>query len=109
MPAARDLKLMLLACVSFLGLAAAVWLGVADSDLLLAAPFFVLVVPLLAGRYWGEDALQRLAAGRMATRRRRAPGALGVPALCRPAVTAVRDRLVAGAHGCLPPPLVARA
>jgi hypothetical protein len=43
------------------------------SDVLLAAPALLFALPLLAGRYVGEDQLARLAAAFVATRRRPAP------------------------------------
>jgi hypothetical protein len=109
MPGARDLKLMLLASALFFALASLVWLDGFNADVLLFAPLFVLVVPLLGGRYVGEETLARLRrATAYATAPRRAPGALGGPALTRLVLPAFRDRLVAGAHGCLPPPVLAR-
>jgi len=45
-------------------------------DVLLAVPALLLVLPLLAGRYVGEDGLLRLA-GRAVVRRRRSPSRLG--------------------------------
>ena len=102
-PAARDLKLMLLACALFLVLVGGVWAGGANPDLLLFAPLFVLLVPLLSGRYVGEEALGRLAAA-YAARRRRAPAALGLPLRHRLTSDAFRTRLVAGARFCRPPP-----
>ena len=103
MPARRDLKIMLLASALFLALAADVLVGGANPDLFLFAPLFVLLVPLLGGRYVGEEALGRLAAA-YAARRRRAPAALGLPARHRLTSDAFRTRLVAGARFCRPPP-----
>lgn len=99
---------MLLAAALFLVLAESVWLGGVNEDVLLFAPLFVLLVPLLGGRYVGEEALARLRAAAYAERPRRAPHSLGVPALTHRALPAFRDRLVAGAHGCLPPPALPR-
>jgi hypothetical protein len=45
-------------------------------DVLLAVPALMLLVPLLAGRYVGEDGLARLAGAR-AVPRRRTPSRLG--------------------------------
>ena len=44
------------------------------ADVLLATPALVLLLPLLAGRYVGEDGIARLGARRVAPRRRRARG-----------------------------------
>jgi hypothetical protein len=101
------MKLMFLACALFFALAGGVWVG-ANPDLLLFAPLFVLLVPLLGGRYVGEETLARLRRAAHAERPARAPGVLDVPALSHIALTPFRDRLVAGAHGCLPPPVLAR-
>jgi hypothetical protein len=108
MPAARDLKLMLLVTALFCGLADTVWLGLLDADVLLVAPLLVLVVPLLGGRYLGEDAIGRLAAAYSA-RRRRAPGALAPRALRRPSLVLGTGRLLAGVHTCRPPPVLVPA
>jgi hypothetical protein len=45
-------------------------------DVLLAVPALLLLLPLLAGRYVGEDGLARLA-GRVVVPRRRSPVSLG--------------------------------
>jgi hypothetical protein len=45
-------------------------------DVLLAVPALLLLLPLLAGRYLGEDRLARLA-GRWLAPRRRSPASLG--------------------------------
>jgi hypothetical protein len=45
-------------------------------DVLLAVPALLLLLPLLAGRYVGEDGLARLA-GRVVVARRRSPVSLG--------------------------------
>jgi hypothetical protein len=101
---ARDLKLMLIATALFLGLAAGVCLGGVHEDVLLLAPVLVLAVPLLGGRYLGEDAIHRLAVAYRA-RHRRAPAALASRALRRTPRAFLRSgRLIACAHTCRPPP-----
>lgn len=67
----RDLRDLLLA----LALVAVVCVGPillvgASADLLLAAPALLLALPLLAGRYVGEAAVERLVALRRGARRR---------------------------------------
>ena len=104
---ARDLKLMLLAVALFVGFVATVFAGGLNPDVLLFAPLFVLVVPLLAGRYVGEDAIRRLAV--FVRRRRRAPAVIGGLQVARVAPVAVRGRLVAGVQACRPPPAAAPA
>jgi hypothetical protein len=83
---------------------AAAWLGgllaVDDVHLLLALlPLFALVLPLAAGRYPGEDALERLRSRRPRTRPRRAPLVVPVPAgrpLLRPGLLLVACDAVRG-------------
>jgi hypothetical protein len=74
-------------------------------DLLVyAAPVFLLAVPLLAGRYVGEDRLERLRARVVGTRRRRPVSAARPPAR-RPAALLPRGgRLIADALAVRPPP-----
>src|SRR3954447_24618615 len=50
-----------------------------SADVLLAAPALVLLLPLLAGRYVGEDGLARLTAALVPRRRRPAVAALAPP------------------------------
>ncbi|MGH2919804.1 MAG: hypothetical protein ACRDLS_14575, partial [Solirubrobacteraceae bacterium] len=57
----RDRTLLLGLAGLTLGLACLTLLGV-HSDVLLAAPVLLVAVPLLAGRYVGEERLARLAA-----------------------------------------------
>ena len=66
----RDQRLMLFAAVVS---AAALLLAASAGHVELlayAAPVCVVVLPLLAGRYVGEQALERLSGGRVGTRRR---------------------------------------
>src|SRR3954462_10765762 len=50
-----------------------------SADVLLAAPALVLLLPLLAGRYLGEDGLARLTAALVPRRRRPAVASLAPP------------------------------
>ena len=72
-------------------------------DVLLAAPALVLLLPLLAGRYVGEDGIARLGAI-LARPRRRPAVALALPALRAPRVLARGGRLVAMALAQRGPP-----
>lgn len=74
----------------------------APVDLLLAAPVLLLALPLLAGRYVGEDALRRLAR-RDAPRARRGTGG-GVRAILRGAVPPRGGLLLAFGLAVRPPP-----
>jgi hypothetical protein len=73
MPSRRDLRIMGAIGLLAVALTAAQTLTGIDTGLLYLAPALVLALPLLAGRYVGEEQLVRLAA---APRRRRlaAPG-----------------------------------
>jgi hypothetical protein len=78
-----------------------------QSDLLVySAPLFVVAAPLLAGRYVGEQQLERLRGGRAcAVPRRLAAGAR--PASRGPASLLPRGgRLIAEALAVRPPPVV---
>jgi hypothetical protein len=66
----RDRQLLLGLAGLTLALASSTLLGV-HSDVLLAAPVLVFGLPLLIGRYVGEERLARLAAAFVAKRRRR--------------------------------------
>jgi hypothetical protein len=71
----RHQQLMLaLAGASLLGLLVAAAAGL-DGDALLAVPALLLLLPMLGGRYIGEDALVRLVARALPRRRRIAPAA----------------------------------
>ena len=104
MPPSRDLKLMLVlgAVFSVLGIAVEVW-G-ASADLLLLSPLLVVAIPLLTGRYVGEEHLHRLKAAVASRRRpRRAPAAAPRPR--RAPVLATRGgRLLGASHAIRPPP-----
>jgi hypothetical protein len=71
-------------------------------DVLLAVPALLLLLPLLAGRYVGEDGLARLAA-REAAARRRSPASLGTRRRA-PRVLPRGGRLIAAALAERGPP-----
>src|SRR4051794_17548897 len=64
-----------------------------SADVLLAAPVLLILLPLLAGRYVGEDGLARLTAP-LVPRRRRAAVALPAPPRRAPRVLARGGRLI---------------
>lgn len=74
-----------------------------DAGLLLCSPLLVLLVPLLAGRYLGEEQLARLAA-RYAPRRRRPVAALR-PTRRRMPLSVCGGRLIAASLAERGPPL----
>ncbi len=101
----RDRYLMLgLAWLSTVVLLAGV-AGLVEPLLLYAAPLLVMLLPLLAGRYVGEDRLARLA-GTVRRRRRRPVVAVGLPASARRVVSFVPrgGRLIASSLAVRPPP-----
>jgi hypothetical protein len=73
------------------------------ADVLLAAPALVLLLPLLAGRYVGEDGIARLGAI-LAPMRRRPTAAVAMPPQRAPRALARGGRLVAVALGRRGPP-----
>jgi hypothetical protein len=109
MPVRRDLRPLL--AVAVLGVAVALGETVTGlgTGLLLLSPALALLLPLLAGRYVGEDALERLAARVGAPRRRRRPAPAPLPRR-RPRATPVRGgRLLAAALAERGPPAVTAA
>jgi hypothetical protein len=104
----RDQHLMLGLAVLSVAFAVLQSLTGLNPDLLLAAPALLLFLPLLAGRYLGEERLVQLAA------RSRAPQARAVsssrPVLRAPRVLARGGRLIAVAlaERAPPAPLIAR-
>lgn len=95
---------MLVLAVAFSALGVAVELGGANPDLLLVAPLLCLAIPLLGGRYLGEERLARLAAA-VAVRRRRPRRAAAAPTPRRAPVLVVRGgRLIGAARAVRPPP-----
>jgi hypothetical protein len=102
----RDRQLLFALAGLTLGLASLTLVGV-HSDLLLAAPVLVFALPLLAGRYVGEEQLARLAAAFVVARRR--PAAQLVPAVRRTPHRLPRGGcLIAASLAVRPPPAVAR-
>ena len=79
-----------------------------SGDVLLAAPALILLLPLLAGRYVGEDGIARLCASVSPPRRRAALARLVGP-LRAPAALARGGRLIAVALGRRGPPAYALA
>ena len=74
-----------------------------SGDVLLAAPGLILLLPLLAGRYVGEDGIARLSAF-MATPRRRSVTARAMQPRRAPRVLPRGGRLVAAALAQRGPP-----
>jgi hypothetical protein len=79
-----------------------------SGDVLLAAPALILLLPLVAGRYVGEDGLARLTA-RLAPVRRRSTAVRMTPAARAPRTLARGGRLIAVALGRRGPPAYALA
>src|SRR5436305_4178715 len=98
----RDRHLLLALSAIVLGLLGATLLGAGD-NVMLAAPVLVLVLPLLAGRYVGEEHLARLSAA-FAPRPRRAVPTLTPSRLRAPRVLPRGGRLIAAALAVRPPP-----
>jgi hypothetical protein len=73
-----------------------------SADVLLAAPALVLLLPLLAGRYVGEEALARLTAAGAPLRRR--PAVVRIAPRRAPRVLARGGRLIAVALAHRGPP-----
>jgi hypothetical protein len=74
-----------------------------SADVLLAAPGLLLLLPLLAGRYVGEDRIARLSA-RFAAPRRRPAAVEAMPCRRAPRVLARGGRLIAVALAQRGPP-----
>lgn len=75
----------------------------AHSDVLLLLPALLFALPLLAGRYVGEECLARLAAAFVAARRRPA-GSLPTTARRRPRPLPRGGHLIAASLAVRPPP-----
>jgi len=105
--ARRDRRLLLGLIATTLALAGSVLLGV-HSDLLLALPVLLFGLPLLAGRYVGEERLARLAAAFVSPRRR---AAQGVPTTARRSPRALPrgGNLIAASLAVRPPPAALHA
>ena len=88
-----------------LALGALTLVGV-DSDILLALPVLVFALPLLAGRYVGEERLARLAVD-FVPARPRAAGSLPTSGCRSPRALPRGGRLIAASLAVRPPPPVA--
>lgn len=101
----RDRRLLVgLTCLT-LGLTALVAMGGVPTEALVLAPLVVLVLPLLGGRYVGEDVLARLAAARAPRRRRRASAKAPVGLRASRVLVVRGGRLIAAALAVRPPPV----
>lgn len=98
----RDQRILLGLALLSLAFAATQSLTGLSPDLLLAVPALLLVLPLAAGRYVGEDSLVRLASRWQAPTPRAASSAR--PVLRAPAVLARGGRLIAAALAERGPP-----
>jgi hypothetical protein len=101
----RDRLLLLGLTALTLALAALTLVGV-ESDVLLALPVLLFALPLLTGRYVGEQRLARLAAAFVPTRRR-AAGSLPTTACRSPRALPRGGHLIAASLAVRPPPRVA--
>ena len=81
----RDVRLLVTLAALSAALLLAFAAGAVGGTLLYAAPVALLAVPLLAGRYVGEQSIERLAARRWPSRARRAaaPGLVAARAAAR--------------------------
>ena len=102
----RDRQLLLGLAALTLALASLTLLGV-HSDVLLAAPVLVFALPLLAGRFVGEEQLARLVAA-FSTARRRPAATIAAHARRAPRTLPRGGRLIAAALAVRPPPFLAR-
>jgi hypothetical protein len=100
----RDRQQLCLLAALTVAVAASTFFGV-HSDVLLALPALLLSLPLLAGRYVGEERLARLAAAFVSPRRRRnAQLTTCVRAGRRPLPRG--GRLIAASLAVRPPPVL---
>lgn len=102
----RDRHLLLGLAALTLALAALTLVGV-PSDVLLAVPVLLFALPLLAGRYVGEERLARLADAFVSIRRR-AAGSLATAARRSPRALPRGGRLIAASLAVRPPPAAQR-
>jgi hypothetical protein len=102
----RDRQLLFGLALLTLALASLTLLGV-HSDVLLAVPVLLFGLPLLAGRYVGEEQLARLAAAFQGTRRRPAATIASRARSCDSHLPR-GGRLIAAALAVRPPPVAAR-
>lgn len=102
----RDRHLLFGLSALTLALAALTLVGV-DSDVLMALPVLLLALPLLAGRYVGEERLARLVAAFVPARRRRA-GSQPTTARCSLRALPRGGHLIAASLAVRPPPVSLR-
>jgi hypothetical protein len=104
---ARDQRLLLGAAFATSALLLIAALAGHPELLPYAAPLFLLAVPLLAGRYVGEERLERIRSG-LRPARRRPPRTAAPPARRRPMALFPRGgRLIAHSLAERPPPALA--
>jgi hypothetical protein len=106
MPVRRDLRPLFVVAVLGVAFAAAETVTGLDTGLLLLSPALVLLLPLLAGRYLGEETLERLVARRAPSRRRALPASSPLPRRRPRAVVSRGGRLIAAALAVRGPPPV---
>ncbi len=102
----RDRHLLLGLAALTLAVAALTLVGV-HSDVLLSLPVLLFALPLLAGRYVGEEHIARLAAVFVAARRR-PTGSLPTAARRSPIAVPRGGRLIAASLAVRPPPAAPR-
>lgn len=102
----RDRLLLFGLAALTLALAVLTQAGV-DIDVLLALPVLLFVLPLMAGRYVGEERLARLAAA-FVPARRRATGSLPTTARRMPHELPRGGHLIAASLAVRPPPVAVR-
>jgi hypothetical protein len=102
----RDRHLLLGLAALALALGASTLVGV-HSDVLLAVPVLLFALPLLAGRYVGEERLARLAAAFVSIRDR-AGGSLPTAPRRSPRALPRGGRLIAASLAVRPPPALLR-
>ena len=102
----RDRCLLFALAGLTLALAALTLVGV-HSDVLLAVPVLLFALPLLAGRYVGEERLARLAAAFVTARRRAARARCRRPRAARRVAVPRGGRLIAASLAVRPPPAAA--
>jgi hypothetical protein len=103
----REVRFLLaLAVAAPLALLAGRALGL-GADWLLAVPVVLLALPLLHGRYLGEERIARLRAARERPRRRRAPADAGLPRRAPRGLLPRGGSLLAFSLSVRPPPAAA--
>jgi hypothetical protein len=100
----RDRRLLLVSAVAMSALLLVAAAAGHAELLAYAAPLFLLAVPLLAGRYVGEERLERLRGRAVRTPRRRLAAAARPVVRRRDALLPRGGRLIAEALAVRPPP-----